>query len=318
MNYIFLDEVQHVEQFEKTVDSLFLKKNCDVYVTGSNAYFMSGELATLLSGRYVELRMLPLSFKEFCSGIDENNSKLTRAEKFNLFLGIGSFPYAIRFSQNKREAGEYLRDIYNTVLLKDIVARLKISDVAILENVVKFLLHNIGSKVSPTKIANTLKSMGKNVDQKTVDKYIRGLCDSLILYEAPRYNIKGKAFLSTQNKYYSVDIALRNMLVRGKDSDTGHILENVVYLELKRRGHEVYVGQFNDFEVDFITINPDGLVYYQVAATTLEDEVLKRELAPFRKIADNYPKYLLTLDEVFGTADYDGIKKINVLDWLMT
>ena len=168
-----------------------------------------------------------------------------------------------------------------------------------------------------TKIANTLKSAGKSVDQKTVDKYIRGLCDSLILYEATRYNIKGKGFLATQNKYYAVDTALRNMLVRGKDSDAGYILENIVFLELLRRGYDVYVGQLDDMEVDFAAINPSGISYYQVAVTTLEEETLKRELAPFRKISDNYPKYLLTLDEVFGEGDYEGIKKVNVLDWLL-
>ena len=313
MNYIFLDEIQHVEDFEKAVGSLFIKGNCDVYITGSNAYFLSGELATLLSGRYVELKILPLSFKEFCSGLDTNSPN---AEKFKQYMALGSFPYTLKFSQREREAREYLRDIYNTVLLKDIVKRLKISDVTSLESVTKFLFHNIGSIVSPTKIANTLKSTGKGVDQKTVDKYIKGLCDSLIVYEATRYNIKGKGFLSTQSKYYCVDTALRNMLVGGKDSDIGHILENIVFLELKRRGYNVYVGQFDGAEVDFVAINPEETVYYQVAATTLDENVLKRELASLRKISDNHPKYLLTLDDIFGTANYDGIKKVNVIDWL--
>ncbi|MCL1874375.1 MAG: ATP-binding protein [Clostridiales bacterium] len=314
MNYIFLDEIQHVEEFEKAVDSLFLRDNCDIYITGSNAYFMSGELATLLSGRYVELRILPLSFKEFCLGFDNDMAK---SAIFTQYLAIGSFPYTLRFIQHEREAKEYLRDIYNTVLLKDVVTRLKISDVTSLESVAKFLFHNIGSKISPTKIANTLKSAGKGIDQKTVDKYIRGLCDSLMFYEAARYNIKGKGFLSTQSKFYCVDIALRNLLVRGKDSDIGHILENIVFLELKRRGYDVYVGQLDDTEVDFIAMNPDGILYYQVSATALEESILNRELTPLRKISDNYPKYLLTLDEIFKTADYDGIKKINILDWLL-
>ncbi|MCL2367300.1 MAG: ATP-binding protein [Oscillospiraceae bacterium] len=314
MNYIFLDEIQHVEAFEKAVDSLFLKKNCDVYITGSNAYFLSGEFATLISGRYVELKMLPLSFKEFCSGFDKGASK---TELLTNYIRIGSFPYTLKFAQHEREAKEYLRDLYNTVLLKDIVKRLKISDVTSLENVAKFIFHNIGSIVSPTKISNTMKSAGKGVDQKTVDKYIKGLCDSLIIYEATRYNIKGKGFLSTQNKYYCVDMALRNLLVRGKDSDIGHILENIVFLELKRRGYDVYVGQFNGAEVDFVAMSSDSTIYYQVAATTLDESVLKRELASLRKIADNYPKYLLTLDEMFGTADYDGIQKVNLVDWLL-
>ncbi len=316
MNYIFLDEIQHVPQFEKAVDSLFLKENCDVYITGSNAYFMSGELATLLTGRYVELKMLPLSFKEFCSGLKESQS-LNNVQKFNLYLKQSSFPYLTKYRNTEREVNNYLRDIYNSVLLKDIVARLKIADVTTLENVAKFLLHNIGNVASVSKIANTLKSQGKGADQKTVDKYLRGLTDSLLLYEAQRYNLKGKMFLSTNSKYYAVDISLRNMLVKGSESDIGHILENIVYLELKRRGCNVYVGQLDDGEIDFVAVKDSEIVYYQVSATVLDENTLKRELAPLRKVQDNYPKYLLTLDEIFGSANYDGIKKINVLDWLL-
>jgi len=315
MNYVFLDEIQHVDQFEKAVDSLFIKPNVDVYITGSNAYFMSGELTTLLSGRYVELKMLPLSFKEFCSGLD--NQELSKSDKFNLYMQIGSFPYITKFQHGKRESREYLRDIYNSILLKDVVARLKITDVTNLENITRFLLHNIGNKVSPTKIANTLKSQNKNVDQKTVTKYIRGLTDSLLIYEAVRYNIKGKQFLSTGSKYYTVDVGLRNMLVKGKDSDVGHILENIIYLELLRRGYSVYVGELDDGEVDFVAIDADTITYYQVTATTLDENTLRRELEPFKRIPDNYPKYLLTLDEVFGTANYNGILKVNALDWLL-
>lgn len=315
MNYIFLDEIQHVESFEKTVDSLFLKDNCDVYITGSNAYFMSGELATVLSGRYVELKMLPLSFKEFCSGIDE--PIITNAQKFNRYIENGSFPYIAKFNITSKEAKDYLRDIYNSVLLKDIVARLKISDITALENVTKFLLHNIGNMVSATKIANTLKTEGKGTDQKTVDKYIRGLLDSLMIYEAQRYNLKGKMFLKTNSKYYAVDVGLRNCLVKGSESDIGHVLENVVFLELKRRRYDVYIGQLDENEIDFVAVNGDDISYYQVSSTTLDENTLKRELAPFRKVGDNYPKYLLTLDEAFGNADYDGIKKKNVLDWLL-
>lgn len=316
MNYIFLDEIQHVPQFEKAVDSLFLKENCDVYITGSNAYFMSGELATFLTGRYVELKMLPLSFKEFCAGL-KGSQALSNAQKFNLYLKRSSFPYLTKYQNTDREVNNYLRDIYNSVLLKDIVARLKVADVTTLENVTKFLLHNIGNIVSASKIANTLKSQGKGADQKTVDKYLRGLTDSLLLYETQRYNLKGKMFLSTNSKYYAVDISLRNMLVKGSESDIGHILENIVYLELKRRGFNVYVGQLDDGEIDFVAVKDNDTVYYQVSATVLDENTLKRELAPLRKVQDNYPKYLLTLDEIFGSADYDGIKKINVLDWLL-
>lgn len=316
MNYIFLDEIQHVNQFEKVVDSLFLKDNCDVYITGSNAYFMSGELATVLTGRYVELKMLPLSFKEFCSGL-ENSENMSNAQKFNLYIEQGSFPYLVKYKRSKNEVRDYLRDIYNSVLLKDIVARLKVSDVTTLENVTKFLLHNIGNIASATKIANTLKSQGKGADQKTIDKYLRGLADSLMLYEAQRYNLKGKMFLKTNSKYYAVDIGLRNMFVKSSESDIGHILENIVFLELKRRGYDVYVGHLDDGEIDFVAVNGEDISYYQVAATTLDESVLARELAPFKRVGDNYPKYLLTLDEIFGTADYNGIKKLNVLDWLL-
>lgn len=316
MNYIFLDEIQHVPQFEKAVDSLFLKENCDVYITGSNAYVMSGELATFLTGRYVELKMLPLSFKEFCSGLKVPQT-LSNAQKFSLYLKQSSFPYLTKHQNTETEVNNYLRDIYNSVLLKDIVARLKIADVTTLENVIKFLLHNIGNIVSVSKIANTLKSQGKGADQKTVDKYLRGLTDGLLLYEAQRYNLKGKMFLSTNSKYYAVDIALKNMLVRGSESDIGHILENIVYLELKRRGCNVYVGQLDNGEIDFVAVKDNEIVYYQVSATTLDENTLKRELAPLRRVQDNYPKYLLTLDEIFGSADYDGIKKINVLVWLL-
>ena len=314
-NYIFLDEIQHVDQFEKTVDSLFIKANCDVYITGSNAYFMSGELATLLSGRYVELKMLPLSFREFYEGGGENKDAKTL---FSQYIEYGSFPYITRYRLGKTETREYLRDIYNTVLLNDVVKRLKISDITALENVTRFLLFNIGSRVSPTKIANTFKSAGKGVDQKTVDRYIGGLTDSLLLYEAKRYNIKGRQFLTTQSKYYAVDVALRGSIVKGTESDIGHILENIVYLELLRRGYDVYVGHSNgDTEVDFVAIAGDEKLYIQIAATVLDDNVLERELEPLRRINDNHPKYLITLDELFENGNYNGILKQNLIAWLL-
>lgn len=317
-NYIFLDEIQHAEHFEKAVDSLFLRDNCDVYITGSNAYFMSGDLATLLTGRYVELSMMPLSFKEFCQGLWEENQAVSLGEMFNRYILSGSFPYVLKYGYGEREAKEYMSGIYNTILLNDIVKRLKIADVNMLEAVTRFMMHNIGNRTSPTTIANTLTSNQKKIDQKTVDRYIRGLTDSLLFYEARRYNIKGKQFLTTMNKYYVCDIGMRNMLVRGKDTDIGHILENLVYLELKRRFAEVYVGQIGaDGEVDFVAIENGLPVYFQVAQTTLDESVLKRELAPLRKISDNYPKYLLTLDEVFGEMDYGGIQKMNALKWMM-
>lgn len=318
MNYIFLDEIKHVEQYQKAVDSLFLKENCDVYITGSNAYFMSGELATLLTGRYAELSMMPLSFREFCEGLDGERRGMSLNEKFNLYVATGSFPYVLKYQYGVSEAQEYMRGIYSTILLNDVVKRQKVADVNMLEAVTKFMMHNIGNRTSPTTIANTMTSNQKKIDPKTVDRYIRGLTDSLLFYEARRYNIKGKEFLNTINKYYVCDVSLRNMLVSGKESDAGHILENIVYLELKRRGYEVYVGQMGiDGEVDFAAIRNGAPEYYQVAQTTLDEKVLQRELDPLKKIHDNYPKYLLTLDEVFGEMNYDGIQKKNVLKWLL-
>lgn len=316
MNYIFLDEIQHVDHYEKAVDSLFLRENCDVYMTGSNAWFMSGELATLLTGRYVELSMMPLSFKEYCVGLGEDGRTL--AEKFNQYLTNGSFPYVVKYGYQEREAKEYMAGIYSTILLNDVVKRTKVADVNMLEAVTRFLMHNIGNRTSPTTIANTMTSNHRKIDAKTVDRYIRGLTDSLLLYEARRFNIKGKQFLTTMNKYYVCDVGMRNMLVRGKDTDVGHLLENVIFLELKRRFQEVYVGQLGtNGEVDFVAMQDGNPVYYQVAQTALDEKVLERELSPLRQIKDNYPKYLLTLDEAFGEMDYDGIRKVNALKWLL-
>ena len=312
-NYVFLDEIQHVPEFEKAVDSLFVRENVDIYLTGSNAYFMSGELATLLSGRYVELKMLPLSFKEFCAA-----SRYSSCEQlFNDYLARSSFPYVSKFNLDEGDAKRYLEDVYHSILLKDVVARLNIADVSALESVVKFIFHNIGSSVSMKKISDTFKSAGRNIDQKTVAKYLRGLTDSLILHEATRYNIKGRQILTTQPKYYVTDLALRNILVQGSSSDIGHILENVVYLELLRRGFQVNVGHLNNGEIDFVAMKPGEKQYFQVSATTLDEHTLERELAPFKAVRDNYPKTLLTLDTVFREADYGGVQKRNALDWLL-
>lgn len=317
MNYIFLDEIQHVLNYEKAVDSLFLRENCDLYITGSNGYLLSGELATVLTGRYVELSMMPLSFKEFCAGLD--HAAMSLNEKFEQYIHISSFPYVLRYGFGEQEAREYMNGIYHTILLNDIVRRLKVSDVNMLEAITRFMMHNIGNRTSPASIAGTMVSQHMKIDPKTVDRYIRGLTDSLLFYEARRYNIKGKKLLTSVNKYYICDVAMRSILVRSQDSDIGHILENIVYLELRRRFSEVYVGQFDgDGEIDFVVIQDGVPSYYQVAQTTLDDQVLSRELAPLRQIHDNYPKYLLTLDEVFGEMNYEGIQKKNVLKWMLS
>ena len=324
-NYIFLDEIQHVDKFEKVVDSLFIKENTDLYITGSNAYFMSSELATLLSGRYIELKMLPLSFKEYYQAKleyekleqKENRVSKTLIQYYNEYIVNSSFPYTLQLDSDLKNIHEYLSGIYNSVLLKDIVARLKISDVMRLESVVKYIFDNIGNLTSLSKIANTLTSMGRKTDAKTIEKYIRGLTDSLLVHEVSRYNIKGKEFLSTLSKYYVTDLGLRQMILGNRNIDMGHILENIIYLELLRRKGNVYVGQFDKNEIDFVVINSNEIEYYQVALTVLDENTLKRELDAFKNIKDNYPKYLITLDDVMVNTDYDGIKVVNALEWLL-
>ena len=324
-NYIFLDEIQHVDKFEKVVDSLFIKENTDLYITGSNAYFMSSELATLLSGRYIELKMLPLSFKEYYQAKleyekmeqKENRISKTLIQYYNEYIVNSSFPYTLQLDSDLKNIHEYLSGIYNSVLLKDIVARLKISDVMRLESVVKYIFDNIGNLTSLSKIANTLTSMERKTDTKTIEKYIRGLTDSLLVHEVSRYNIKGKEFLSTLSKYYVTDLGLRQMILGNRNIDMGHILENIIYLELLRRKGNAYVGQFDKNEVDFVVINSNEIEYYQVALTVLDENTLKRELDAFKNIKDNYPKHLITLDDVMVNTDYDGIKVVNALEWLL-
>ena len=323
--YIFLDEIQHVDKFEKVVDSLFIKENVDLYITGSNAYFMSSELATLLSGRYIELKMLPLSFKEYYhtrleyENFDKKEKKVlkTLIQYYNEYIVNSSFPYTLQLENNLKNIYEYLSGIYNSVLLKDIVARLKIADVMRLESIVKYIFDNIGNLTSISKIANTLTSMGRKTDTKTIEKYIKGLVDGLLIYEVNRYNIKGKEFLSTLSKYYVSDLGLRQMILGNRNVDMGHILENIIYLELLRRNGNVYVGQFDKSEIDFVVINSNEVEYYQVALSVLDENTLKRELDALKNIKDNYPKYLITLDEVLPNTDYEGIKIINALEWLL-
>ncbi|MCL2721822.1 MAG: ATP-binding protein [Treponema sp.] len=320
MNYIFLDEIQHVSQFEKAVDSLFIMKNTDLYITGSNAWFMSGELATLLTGRYIEIKMLPLSFAEFCEGLSiyKPDKNFSKPEKYALYLNESSFPYTLQLNGQQNYIREYLAGLFNSIMLNDIVARLKISDVMMLESVIRFVFHNNGSLLSTTKIANTMTSEGRKIDQKTVEKYLKGLTDSLMVYQAKRYNIKGKQHLSTLEKYYITDIGLRHFLLGAGNADYGHILENVIYLELLRRGNDVFVGHMTDGEVDFVTQNAGGIKYYQVAATVLDQNTLQRELASFNKIKDHHPKILLTLDEIGTGTNKNGIQQLNALDWLLT
>lgn len=313
--YVFLDEVQNVPGFQRAVDSLYIKKNVDVYITGSNAYILSGELATLLSGRYIEIKMLPLSFKEYISAFDNNNYQ----QLFLDYMRNGGMPGNINIlKSNVNDLDKYLDGIFSTIVYKDIMARNNITDKLLLESVIKYIFDSIGSPISIKKISDTLTSKGISTSNHTVENYITALLESFLIYKASRFDVKGKNLLARDYKYYVVDSGLRSYLLGKKaDSDMGHILENIVYLELLRRGYKVYVGKVDDLEVDFVAENRDGLRYYQVALTVRDEKVLERELRSLQKTGDHYPKTLLTLDMDLET-DYDGIKKINVVDWLLS
>ena len=314
--YVFLDEVQNVPKFQKAVDSLYIKKNVDVYITGSNAYLLSGELATLLSGRYIEIKMLPLSFKEYLSAF--NNTDKSRYEYFLEYMRNGGMPGNIPILQdNPNDLDTYLEGIFTTIVYKDVITRNNINDKMLLESVLKFIYDSIGSPISTKKISDTLTSKGLSTSNHTVERYISAFIESFLVYKAERFDVKGKNLLVRDYKYYAVDSGLRSYLLgKRADSDMGHILENVVYLELLRRGYKVYVGKVDDLEIDFVAKNRDGLKYYQVALTVRDEKVLDRELRSLQKTGDHYPKYLITLD-LDLESDYDGIKKINVIDWLL-
>lgn len=312
-NYVFLDEIQHVDNYADVVDALFVKENVDLYITGSNAYLLSSEIATLLSGRYVELQLLPLSFKEYVNATGNTND-LER--KYADYITFSSFPYAMAFDKEVQMTNDYLRGIYSTIVLKDVMHRHSIGDAMMLENVMAFMADNIGNTLSVKKIADTLTSSGRKVDVKTIEKYLSALCQSFILYPAKRYNIKGRQLLKTMEKYYLVDVALRNTLLGSANADFGRILENVVYLELLRRYPNVYIGKTDAFEIDFVAVNMQEVAYYQVAATVRDEATLERELHPLKIVKDNYPKTILSLD-VAPVAYHNGIKIQNVLDWLL-
>lgn len=313
MTYIFLDEIQRCENFPEVVDSLFIKDNVDLYLTGSNAYMLSIEIATLISGRYVEISMLPLSFKEYVLSTGSSN-ELSR--KYTEYLENSSFPYTLELKGQPKEIKDYLDGIYNTIVVKDVASRKRFPDTMMLESVARFIFDNIGNPLSTKKIADTMTSYGRKIDVKTVEKYLNSLMESFIVYQAKRYNISGKQYLKTLEKYYVVDIGMRYMLLGSRSTDIGHILENVVYLELLRRGYQVYVGKIDDLEVDFVAMESKRIIYFQVAATVRDESTLKRELTPLEKINDHYQKFVLTLDDD-PEADYNGIRRINVLDWLM-
>lgn len=313
MTYIFLDEIQNVEQFPKVVDSLYIKDNVDIYITGSNAHMLSSEIATLLSGRYIQIEMLPLSFKEYMISTGSMND---RGIKYVDYLQNSSFPYTLELEGQSDEIRSYLEGLYNTIVVKDIINHSKISEPMMLKSILKFIFDNIGNPLSSKKIADTMTSSGRRIDTRTVEKYLDALTESYIIYQAKRYNIKGKQYLKTLEKYYVVDIGLRLMLLGSKQIDAGRILENIVYLELLRRGYDVYVGKVDEFEVDFVAQNGKGTTYFQVALSVRDEKTLDRELRSLRAIKDHYPKILLTMDDD-PEVHYDGIRRINARDWLL-
>ena len=313
--YIFIDEVQKVNEFQKAVDSLYIKKNVDLYITGSNANLLSSELATLLSGRYIEIKMLPLSFKEYKSYYKD----LSNDDLYQKYISIGSLPYTINLD-NEDDVSMYISTIYNDIIIKDVMTRKNIADENMLKSVANFSLDNIGNLLSTNNIANTMTNDGRAINVRTVEKYLEGFMESFFLYKASRYDIKGKQYLKTGEKYYVSDLGLRYFILGRKIGDYGHILENVVYLELKRRGYDVYIGKFDEYEVNFIAINNNGKLYVQVTETLKgvdgDNKIYERELRPLQKIEDNYEKIILTLDKI-PLANEEGIIIRNVLEWLL-
>lgn len=313
MTYIFLDEIQNVKNFQKAVDSLYIKDNIDVYITGSNAYLLSGELATLLSGRYVQIKMLPLSFKEYASAFDKNTS-IERL--FSNYLSDGGFPYIINLPDEATKR-DYLEGIYNTIVVKDVMVRNKISEPTILQSIVKFIFDNIGNTTTPKKISDTLTSYGRKISSPTVESYLQALEDSYIISKVSRYEVSGKQILKTQGKYYVTDLGLQKVLLNNNKQNIGHKLENIVYLELLRRGYKVFIGKINNLEIDFVAEKNNYTYYFQVSQTVLDENVLARELKPLQNIKDHNLKYLLTLDTLPQENHY-GIRQINVIDWLLS
>lgn len=320
--YLIFDELQVIEHWEKAIESFRLDFDVDIYITGSNAYLLSTEFSTLLSGRYVEIKMLPLSFKEFLTFYSFKQS-VSVEEKFQKYLQVGGMPILKDYNFSENRINQALEGIYSTVVLKDIMQRNKQIDQETLDKIVRFLCSNIGSVTSPNSIGNVLSAEGniqkeknKKTASKTVDKYISTLKSAFICYSVGRYDVKGKQLLKTLEKYYLIDIGFRNMLLGYRDADRGHILENVVFLELLRRDYRVYIGKVGELEVDFIAEKPNEKIYIQVTESMLSPETRERELRPLRLIQDNYEKTVLSLDRSFLTS-YDGIKSLNLIDWLL-
>ena len=313
MNYVFLDEIQHVSNYADVVDALYIKSNVDLYITGSNAYLLSGEIATLLSGRYVEMKLLPFSLKEYALA---QSKEMSPERLYANYITYSSFPYTVHLQDDMQTVNDYLRGIFSTIVLKDVVQRKKVSDPMMLESVLSFLTDNIGNTLSTKKIADTMTSYGRRIDVKTVEKYLSALSESCIVYPVKRYDAKGRGLLKTMEKYYLVDVAFRNMMLGRQGVDYGHVLENVVFLELMRRFPNVYIGKVDSMEVDFVVTDMQKMEYYQVCATMRNPATRERELESLQAIDDHYPKTILTLDTEPVTY-HNGIKQQNAIDWLL-
>ncbi|MCD8086116.1 MAG: ATP-binding protein [Clostridiales bacterium] len=320
--YLIFDELQAVAHWEKAIESFRLDFDVDIYITGSNAYLLSTEFSTLLSGRYVEIRMLPLSFREFLT-FYEFEPSVTVEEKFQRYLQFGGMPILREYQFNEARSNQALEGIYSTVVLRDILQRNRQADQAMLQKIMLFLCSNIGSITSPNSIGNVLSQegdiqtgRGKNVAGKTVDKYISMLRSAFIFYSVGRYDVKGKQLLKTLGKNYIVDMGFRNMLLGYRDADRGHIIENIVFLELLRRDYRVYIGKVGETEVDFVADKPNEKLYIQVTESMQSPETRERELRPLRMIPDNYEKIILSMDRSYINS-YDGIKSLYLIDWLL-
>lgn len=319
--YVFLDEIQRVDSYEKVVDSLYVKDYIDIYITGSNSYMLSGDLATLLTGRYIEIKMLPLSFREFCEITGKDSDEVLFE-----YMKVGGLPYAVTMDRKGEKLNTYLEGIYNTVIVKDIEerqnrkekdpTRRKVTDITLLKNIAKFLAGVVGSPVSVRSVTDYLISNGRRISPNTVDDYMEALCESFIFYEAERFDIAGKELLKSNRKMYIVDLGLRNHILPKKKYDLGFGIENIVYFELLRRGYQVNIGKLGDAEVDFVARKSDEIIYYQVTADMTAEETFEREMKPLKQIKDNYEKKILTLDR-FTLGNYEGIKVVNVADWLL-
>lgn len=314
--YLFFDEIQEVQGWERAINSMRVDFNCDIYITGSNSKLLSGELATYIAGRYVQFEILPLSYKEYLEFIEKNNIKINKNKLFERYMINGGFPTIYTTTNPEENINTIIKDIYTSIILKDIVTRNKIRNIALLEKILKFIFENIGNTFSAKKVSDYLKSQNRKIDIETIYNYIKYLEEAYIIYRVPRYDLKGKEVLQTNEKFYASDIGLKTQVFGFKDEDIPEILENIVFLELLRRNYKVYVGKKDNLEIDFVCEKSGKKIYIQVCYRIDLETTLEREIKPLLDIKDNYPKYIVTADKVIN-SDYEGIQKINIEEFLL-